>query len=145
MEGHPFVFSPGEWLGTGTIRFSQSPDTLRYHTHWKCFPEKDGKILLRQIVEIESGGDHVVNEYTLAPKSGSDFSMELNNDLIGQVAGKGIADEKTLSWELRGDDLQGFEVYEREAEDAYLMRAEFTSDEDSRTTIEGKIWLKSTT
>lgn len=144
MDKHPFLFKSGEWLGTGTISFSQSPDTLRYHTHWKVAEEADGAIKLRQIVEIEGTGEQVLNEYNLTPTTNSRFMMELRNDLIGEVSGKGLVDSKVLSWEFIGDDqeFEGFEVYERAGEDEYTMRGEFSSDDDSRTVIEGKIWLK---
>jgi hypothetical protein len=69
--------------------------------------------------------------------------MELENELLGKVKGAGVIDEKTIAWEFHGTGgLEGFEVYELQDNGDYMMHAEYSSPDQFRTIIDGRIWKK---
>lgn len=141
---HKFIFSPGIWLGQGLISFSMSPEQLQFNTRWTISEEENDEISLQQEVEIHDAQDKMLNKFTLSAFQQDSFTVCLRNDILGKVTGKGVADEKIIAWEFRGTDLnfEGFEVFEKQDEEGYLTRAEFTSKDQMRTTIEGTIWKK---
>jgi hypothetical protein len=145
-QKHSFIFSPGKWLGTGTITFSMSTDKLKFFTRWTIDPEKNGVIRCVQKTEIEGGGDQVVNilYFNVEGKDKDNFLVRLENPLIGAVQGKGVSSDQSIGWEFRAIDLgfDGFEIYELQDSENYFMRGEYASDDQSRTVIEGKIWLE---
>jgi hypothetical protein len=66
----------------------------------------------------------------------------MENHAIGKVNGTGIINESLLGWEFRVKELgfEGFEYYEKQPDDSYLMQAEFATVDQLRTTIRGRIW-----
>lgn len=143
---HSFIFQPGTWLGDGTINFSISPDTTRFFTKWvfeSGVLEKE--IAGMQSVEIpENQTTPMQNFFVFKPTSDTSFLISIENELVGTVSGKGIVDEKTIAWEIRGEEgFEGFEVYERQGEDEYILHAEYASLPHIRTIIDGHIWKKS--
>ena len=71
--------------------------------------------------------------------------MELENELLGTVKGTGVIDENTIAWEFHGTGgLEGFEVYELQDNGDYMMHAEYSSPDQFRTIIDGRIWKKNT-
>ena len=64
--------------------------------------------------------------------------------MVGQVVGKGILDPETIAWELKGlDGFEGYEVYEIQENGDYLFHAEYASDDQFRTIVDGRVWKKS--
>ena len=146
MQGHQFIFSSGLWIGEGKITFSASPNHLRFYTKWDIKPmDKAGAIQCMQQVEMEGGEERVLNQFICSDLQPEAFKIILRNELLGEAVGKGIVDAKTIAWEFRGDpDFEGIEVYELQENGDYMLHAEYTSSEDFRTIVDGRIWKKST-
>ncbi len=144
MESHEFIFLPGTWIGEGKITFSASPDEVKFYTRWKVSHPKDTGISCTQLVELHGVEDQVSNYFHIKDVSQKNFLVDLENELIGKAQGKGVIDENTIAWEVRGpDNFEGYEVYERQPNGEYFMHAEYTSDDQFRTIIDGRIWKKS--
>lgn len=145
MAAHHFIFSPGQWIGEGRITFSASPEHMRFYTKWIIDEKLEKCIRCEQEVEIEGGVENVHNYFQFSEILTNDFIVELKNDLLGSVKGKGIIDDQTLAWEFRGHaNFEGFEVYELQENGDYMVHAEYASPDLFRTIIDGRIWKKST-
>lgn len=143
MRTH-FLFEPGNWLGTGQVTFSFSPDLLYFRTKWVTTKPDEESFHCTQTVEIV-GGDRMVNVFIVKPMTDpASFDIVLQNELLGVFSGTGVVEPNLLAWEFRNPGtLEGFEVYERVHEQEYAMRAEYLSNDGSRTLIRGKIWKAS--
>lgn len=142
-NNHQFILKPGFWLGKGKISFNMSAEQLDYSTSWDVKHEEDGGITCTQNIEIVDVPDKMVNTFHISYVANKQFLVNLSNEILGQVEGKGIIDDEVLAWEFRGNDLdfEGFEIFEKQRDQSYLTRAEFTSKDQMRTMIEGNIWL----
>lgn len=140
---HDFLFKPGLWIGEGKVTFSASPELLRFYTKWTIEEEVDKKITCYQHVEMEGGDSNVFNTFIFSDIQPTSFSVELSSEMLGSVQGKGIIDAKTIAWEFRGHpDFQGFEVYELQENGDFMLHAEYSSADQIRTIIDGRIWKK---
>lgn len=143
MVIHDFIFKPGLWVGQGKVTFSASPETVRFYTKWTIEEKNAGMIACRQHVEMEGGESNVYNTFTFFDINPSSFIVELNNELLGLIRGKGVIDDKTIAWELRGHpEFEGFEVYELQENGDFMLHAEYCSMDQIRTIIDGRIWKK---
>ncbi len=141
---HPFILDPGSWIGEGKITFSASPEHVRFYTKWQIEKRSDEKIICMQRVEMESGIDPVLNEFTFSNIEPANFTIHLKNDMFGDLLGKRVIDVKTIAWEFRGHpQFEGFEVYELQDDGDYMLHAEYASPDLFRTIIDGRIWKKS--
>ncbi len=139
MDSH-FLFHPGDWLGTGQVTFSMSPELLYFRTKWSCARPDSETYQCTQIVEI-IGGDRMVNIFTIRPTSNAAFNIVLQNELLGVFGGTGVIEENLVAWEFRNVGIfEGFEVYEKVHDEEYSMHAEYLSNDGARTRISGKIW-----
>jgi hypothetical protein len=70
------------------------------------------------------------------------FAIELENQALGKIVGGGVINDKVIGWEFRMPELgfEGFEFYERQEDDSYLMHAEYTTSDQFRTLIKGRVW-----
>lgn len=142
MASHTFIYEPGQWLGEGKITFSESTDQLRFFTRWNFFAEGD-EIQGTQEIEVEGVPEKMENAFLFGDLVEGSFGVRLDNQLLGTVFGKGLSDEAVIAWEFRADNeqaVEGFEVYERQEDGTYSMRAEYVSSDQFRTIIEGKLW-----
>ena len=143
MEKHSFIFSPGNWLGEGTIRLSMIEEDLVFFTRWKIL-EKDSSGCMECIQEIQVKGlsDIMINHFFLSEFSPLSFSILMENHAVGKVEGTGIINPAMVGWEFRAPEIgfEGFEFYERKTDELYHVHGEFSTNEDLRTTIHGKIW-----
>lgn len=138
-----FLFTPGDWLGTGQVTFSISPDLLYYRTKWSCARPDDETYQCVQTVEV-IGGDRMINIFTIKLIDTSRFDIVLQNEILGTFSGTGVVEENLVAWEFRHvDSFEGFEVYEKLHDEEYAMHAEYLSQEGARTRISGKIWKAS--
>lgn len=145
MNRHEFIFQPGIWVGEGRITFSASPEHLTYYTRWTIDTSEEGEIRVEQRVETIGGDDNVKNNFRVFEAIENAFKIELANELVGVVFGTGVVDATTIAWEFRGGAvLEGFEVYELQENGDYMLHAEYTSTDQFRTIIDGRIWKKST-
>jgi hypothetical protein len=142
MSNHSFVYRPGQWLGEGKITFSESTDQLRFFTRWR-FVEGRDEVEGIQEIEVEGVPEKMENMFLFGDLIEGGFGIRLDNQLLGTVFGRGLTDENVIAWEFRADNeqaVEGFEVYELQADGTYSMRAEYVSSDQFRTIIEGKIW-----
>lgn len=140
---HEFLFSPGQWIGEGRVTFSTSPEHLRFYTKWSIEKGPQGNFNCQQHVEMESGQDHVFNTFLISHITSDSFVIELHNEILGKISGKGVIDPQTIAWEFRGhNEFEGFEVYELQDNGDYMLHAEYSSTEQFRTIIDGRIWKK---
>lgn len=142
---HDFIFSPGTWIGEGRVSFSTSPEQLRFYTKWTINPITESSVIsCLQQVEVQDSNDSVFNKINISHIKGPDFSITLENSLITTVNGKGVIDPKVIAWEYRGNkDFEGFEVYQLQENGDYMLHAEYSSTDEYRTVIDGRIWKKS--
>jgi len=147
LKSHPFILSPGEWIGEGKIVFSGSTDTLHFTTHWTVSPghPKSGtakEVECTQVVDIEGATDEkITNRFIFTDIHPDHFQIRLKNDLIGDVQGTGIIEENKFAWEFR-EELEGFEIYDLLEKEKYRFHAQYISPENYRSTIEGTIRKK---
>lgn len=141
---HRFIFQPGNWIGEGNVTFSSSPEELHFYTKWLVKKSENNEIEFAQTVEMQGANEHVINRFSMADLHEGAFSITLENDLIGKVKGSGVIDEKTIAWEFRGESgLEGFETFTLQENGEYLIHAEYASQDQFRSIINGKIWLQS--
>ncbi len=144
MHPHAFIFYPGKWIGEGKIAFSASPEMLRFYTRWEVDKATPDGIYCLQEVEMQGTEPNMKNAFVISHITASSFEIDIENDLFGKVHGTGVIDARTIAWEFHGkDSLEGFEVYELQEDGDYMMHAEYTSVDQFRTIIDGRIWKKS--
>lgn len=139
---HKFIFQSGLWIGEGKITFSTSPEHLHFYTKW-TISVSDKISLCQQKVETQGSSDLIINDFSVTTASPSSFTIEFKNSHVGSIRGQGIIDDKTIAWEFRGSDqIEGFEVYERQENGDYMVHAEYSSTDKFRTIVDGRIWEK---
>lgn len=143
MKKHQFIFRPGKWLGEGDVSFNTSSEKLHFYMRWEIAEKKEGKLVCEQLVEMQGVNEKVRNRFILSEITPAAFAITLENDLVGQVEGKGVIEEKSIGWEFRaGSGLEGFETYKLRDNDEYEVHAEYASPDQFRSIIEGRIWKK---
>lgn len=150
MLEHPFIFQPGIWIGEGKLTFSYSPEQIRFYTKWRIDPLAEGEIYCTQQVEKQDIKELLHNSFIFSEITPKGFIVSLENDLFGNIKGKGIISDKTLAWEFHdergfGDSetVEGLEVYELLDSGGYRFHAEYLSNDKFRTMIDGRLWKKS--
>lgn len=144
---HLFLLTPAVWLGQGTIKLSLAVDELLFFTRWSVGEaDSEGNIGLIQEIQIKGLPEIMHNEFTLSHLSQGEFCIDLENEAVGHVSGKGVINDTVIAWEFRVEDIcfEGFEIYEQQDDKNYLMRAEYATHAEFRTLIEGRIWRKQT-
>jgi len=144
-ENHPFLFRPGIWLGEGKVKLNVSPEEMKFMTRWNLGESsEEGPIKAVQEVQISGLSEIMTNQFSVFKVVDEEFEIELENQNLGKVIGKGIIRPKIISWEFRLNSLgfEGFELYEKEEDDTYSLHAEYATKDDFRTIIQGKIWLQ---
>jgi hypothetical protein len=137
------MLEPGTWIGEGKVAFSASPEEVKFYTRWKVQKRKKDRIVCSQEVELHGIDEKIKNAFTVAEITPESFLMSLENELIGMAQGKGVITDETIGWEVKGpDNFQGYEIYEKQENGDYLFHAEYTSDDQYRTIIDGRIWKK---
>lgn len=145
MSPHPFLLTPGTWLGEGKIQLSMVEEELPFSMRWNV-SQKDamGSIECAQEVEVQGVNELMHNQFRFFDITPSSFSVELENEALGKVGGKGVIDDKLIAWEIRAASLgfEGFEVYEKQSNGSYAIRGEYATDDQFRTTIMAHVWLQ---
>lgn len=141
MSAHTFIFAPGTWEGEGTITFSMAEDALNFKMRWTVLPREDEEVFFNQVIEVDSFSEKMRNQFCIFNITETQFGIRLENHLVGKVVGSGLISPTIIAWEFRNPDqeLQGFEVYEKQGDGSYKMRAEFTAGEGLRTCVRGYI------
>jgi hypothetical protein len=140
-----FIFNPGIWYGEGIVKVVSNDSELKYYAKWRIQEKKEGKIVAIQEVELEKTKEKTTNTFIFSQITQDSFLVALQNDLFGQVFGKGIISDIAIAWEFHGQDLafEGFEIYQHLIADEYATRAEYVSSGEPHTVISGKLWRKS--
>lgn len=143
MHPHEFLIKPGIWVGEGRMVFTSSPEQIKYYTKWTITPILDNNITVKQQVEMQGVDEHVNNQLQFTFLNDNTFLVKIDNELFGNVVGKGVIDPKTIAWEFRGKGaFEGLEVYELQENGDYLLHGEYTSTDQHRTIVDGRIWKK---
>ncbi len=145
MKQHLFIFTPGIWLGEGKVKLSTIDESLSFYTKWKILSQDDmGYIECIQEIQISGLSDIMINQFIFYDILQKNFCIELENQTLGKVIGKGLINSKRLAWEFRLGHLgfEGFEFYEATEDGGYKMHAEYATMDDYRTELHGKIWKK---
>lgn len=144
MSSHIFIFEPGRWIGEGRIKFSASSEVLHFYTRWTIDKATDQGIMCIQEIEGRGTDPNLCNVYVFSHITVDRFQTILENDRLGKIEGKGLMDAKTIAWEFHNTvGLEGMEVYELQENGDYMFHAEYTSTDQFRTIIDGRIWQKS--
>ncbi len=145
MFNHPFLLTSSAWLGQGRIQLNMAAEELSYVTKWNVSDRNsEGRIECVQEIQVKGLSDVMHNQFNIFEMNSSEFLIELENDALGKITGKGIINEKIIAWEFRIEEMgfEGFELYEKEDEQNYLMRAEYATADQLRTLIQGKVWKR---
>ena len=139
-----FIFSPGIWLGEGTITFATSPDIIKFYTKWEISENNQSCIHAKQVVEMQGIKEKVVNHFIFTDFTDTSFSVCLESEAMGRVQGLGAITPVLLRWEIIQSDVssQGFETYELQDNGTYCLHAEYKSTDPYQTTVDGLIWKK---
>lgn len=141
---HAFILSSGVWIGEGKITFSTSPEVIHFYTKWTIKTNEKKETVCDQQVEMQGISDTVFNHLIFSDVSANSFKVILENELMGTVSGKGVIDSETIAWEYRSNpEFEGFEVYELQENGDYMLHAEYSSPDQYRTIVDGRIWQKS--
>jgi hypothetical protein len=143
MTNHLFIFSEGVWLGEGKIHLNMLEEELVFFARWKVGGNDDKSgIECSQEIQVKGLSDIMTNRFLLSDFSPGTFSIVMENHAVGKVQGKGIISDDKIGWEFRVKEIgfEGFEFYEKKSDDLYSVHGEFSTSDDLRTTIHGKIW-----
>lgn len=143
MSQHSFILTPSLWLGEGKIVLNMVDEELAFFTRWNV-SNKDptGQIDCVQEIQVKGLSDMMLNQFIFTNVTASSFNIELENQALGKVIGSGVINDKVIAWEFRLSELgfEGFEFYEKQEDDTYLMHAEYSTSDQFRTLIRGKVW-----
>lgn len=116
-------------------------DRLPFSMRWSVSPSNEETIRFSQVVEVDSLEEPLFNHFSLSSLNQNKFTIALENNLVGQVVGQGLFDEKMIAWEFRKaeEGFEGYEIYELQPSGSYKMRAEFMGGDDIRTFVSGII------
>lgn len=145
MNQHSFLFNAGVWLGQGTIQLNMVTEELAFFTRWNI-ENKDhsNKIACEQEIQIKGFSDTMRNQFCISNMEHGEFIIDLENQAVGKIQGKGLINDKIIAWEFRINEIgfEGFEVYEKQEDQSYFLRAEYATADQFRTLIQGRVWQK---
>ncbi|MDR2539826.1 MAG: hypothetical protein LBC45_04425 [Chlamydiales bacterium] len=145
MNPHSFLFDAGIWLGQGTIQLNMVAKELAFFTRWNIEnKDRSNKIVCEQEIQIKGFTDMMRNQFCISSMEHGEFLIDLENQAVGKIQGKGLINDKIIAWEFRINEIgfEGFEVYEKQEDWSYLLRAEYATEDQFRTLIQGCIWKK---
>ncbi len=144
INQHPF-FTPGAWLGEGKIRLSMVEEELGFFTRWNISQDAEKNIEGVQEIQVKGLSDIMFNQFVFFDILHDKFKIKLENQALGKVEGTGILTDNLIAWEFRAPEMgfEGFEFYEKQPDNSYLMRAEYATTDQFRTIIQGKVWQQS--
>jgi len=118
-------------------------EELPFYAKWVISSKNsEGKIECAQDIQIKGFSELMHNQLLFFDFIPGHFSLELDSPSVGRVLGKGLVTDQMIAWEFRAPEIgfEGFETYEKQADDSYSMHAEYATDDQLRTVIKGKIW-----
>ena len=144
---HQFLLTPSSWLGQGKIQLNMVSEELSFFTRWNINnADVDGSIECLQEIQVKGLSDIMHNEFFVYNLTYGEFAIDLENQALGKITGKGLVNEKVIAWEFRIEDIgfDGFEFYEKQDDNNYMMRAEYATTDQFRTLIQGRVWKQTT-
>ncbi len=145
---HQFLLTPSSWLGQGKIQLNMVAEELAFFTRWNAEnADGDGRIECLQEIQVKGLSDIMHNEFLIYNVTTvGEFSIDLENQALGKITGIGLVNERVIAWEFRVEEIgfEGFELYEKQDENNYLMRAEYATNDQFRTLIQGRLWKQTT-
>jgi len=145
MTTHLFILKPSSWLGEGKIQLNMVEEELPFYTRWNIAQrDETGKIECFQEIQFKGLFDITHNQFFFYDLTSGTFVIELENLSLGKITGSGLITDSVIGWEFRAVDIgfEGFEFYEKQVDNTYLMRAEYATADRFRTVIKGKVWKK---
>lgn len=141
---HFFIFKPGIWLGQGVVSLNMVKDQLSFSTRWIVEKEKKSQITTSQEIEIPGLSDIIKNKFYFYNITPNRFKIRLESQNLGEVVGTGILKDNLIAWEFRRPEIgfEGYEVYNLQEDNSYSLVAEYSTSENFRTKVQGKIWKK---
>lgn len=142
-DKHPFILTPAKWLGEGKIQLNMVDEELSFYTRWNINQKDEtGKIECVQEIQVKGLSDIMLNQFSFFDLVPGKFTVELENPALGKITGNGLITDQVIAWEFRANDLgfEGFEFYEKQPDNTYLVRAEYATADQFRTLIKGKVW-----
>ncbi len=138
-----FIFASGTWLGEGKITFSASHEFIKFYMKWQITEEDNHVMKAIQTIQMLGIEEVSTNELTFFDIHSDSFAVQLENESLGKVLGKGLYNDKLIAWEFQRDaSFEGFESYERKDNGDFFLHAEYGKNDIYRTIIEGLVWLK---
>jgi hypothetical protein len=138
-----FIFAPGTWLGEGKITFAASSEFIKFYMKWQISEESNHVMKAIQTIQMQGIEEKSINEMTFFDIHSGTFAVQLENEILGKVLGKGIYSDQVIAWEFHTEsNFQGFETYERRENGDFFVHAEYGKNDIYRTIIEGLIWPK---
>ena len=143
MMQHEFLLTPSTWIGQGKIKLNMIDEELVFFTRWDVgIADPSGRIESTQEIQVKGLTEIMHNQFSMYDFTSGAFLIDLENQALGRIIGKGVMSEKVIAWEFRVEEMafDGFEFYEKIDDKNYLMRAEYATSDQFRTVIEGKVW-----
>jgi len=143
MFNHSFLLSRSSWLGQGRIQLNMIAEELSFITKWNVGDSSsEGGVECIQEIHVKGLSEVMHNQFNIFDLVNGEFQIQLENEALGKIIGKGLINEKIIAWEFRIEEMgfEGFELYEKQDEENYLMRAEYATADQFRTLIQGKVW-----
>jgi hypothetical protein len=128
METPEFFTMPGRWRAEGSIELPLGLEQLDFHAIW----EGNGHIWLQQVF-LKGVADPVINAYKCV--EGDLPYVLLESPHLGSLHAELTVDKDRLGWEIRSENLSGYEWFQRQPDGSYQHRAEFTGEHGLRTVI----------
>lgn len=130
-----FLLEDGRWLGQGILQMPFKEEWVPFDTEW-C----GANGLWWHKVTLRGAPNAIVNGYRLLLE-GAPAIIELESPHLGFLSGTLLLEDGVIGWELRGQELTGFEYFSRQDDGSYIHKAEFANSEGMRTQVKGQIWL----
>jgi hypothetical protein len=121
-------------------------EELIFNTNW-AVQNKDfaGKVVCAQEIQIQGLSENMRNELSFYDFQNKTFAVDMENQNVGRIVGSGVYDDKMIAWEFRNNDMnfEGYETYNMQPDGSYHMKGEYVTNDQFRTQIEARIWLRS--
>ena len=106
------------------------------------FKPEDPYLELIQQIQIKGHSEVMTNNFTFKDFEKHRFSIILESDNIGQVMGPGHIKSDWIGWEFKENliGFDGYEYYQHQGDGHYIMEAEYSTSDDLRTVMRGKLW-----
>lgn len=143
MHSSLFLFTPGIWIGEGTIYIGTASTPIRFFTKWTIQLLGKDRLEAIQRIELQGVAEHITNRYLVSEIHATSFSLTWDTALSPPIHGIGCYSTDSLTWSLMGEEgFQGEEYYLRQNDGSFVFQATYGTDDAFGTRITGHLWLK---